>query len=149
MSTLTSQQAATDHLSDAETIRREVGPTLEIAPDEFRRLGHALVDRIAGMLATMPQGPLTPGESPSEVRRALGGAALVAGFLTPVACAIAALGGAAMVLDAGAFAPFTRTDSPLAGALLVTIGVAMACLGPGAFSLDARLFGRREVLIRR
>jgi hypothetical protein len=26
---------------------------------------------------------------------------------------------------------------------------AIACLGPGAFSVDARLFGRREILIPR
>jgi len=25
--------------------------------------------------------------------------------------------------------------------------VALVCLGPGAFSLDARLFGRRELII--
>lgn len=78
-----------------------------------------------------------------------GGAALVAGFLTPLACAIVAIAGAAMACEVAAFAPFAQSEGPLAGALLATIAVAMACLGPGAFSLDARLFGRREVLIRR
>jgi uncharacterized membrane protein YphA (DoxX/SURF4 family) len=80
---------------------------------------------------------------------AIGGAALVVGFLTPIACALAAIGGAAMVYDATAFGVLTRADGPLAGALLIAIAVATACLGPGAFSLDAWLFGRREVLIRR
>ena len=97
---------------------------------------------------------LLAGDAPPPVRAialiaAVGGAALLAGLLTPLACAIAATGGAAMALDAAAFAPLTHTDGPLAGLLLVTIAAATACLGPGAFSLDARLFGRREVLIRR
>jgi aromatic-L-amino-acid decarboxylase len=38
---------------------------------EFRELGHALVDRIAGHLAALAAGPVTPGEAPSEVRAAL------------------------------------------------------------------------------
>jgi len=35
----------------------------------------------------------------------------------------------------------------LPSALVAVIAVSVICLGPGAFSLDARLFGRREVLI--
>ena len=38
---------------------------------EFRRLGHRLVDDIADLLASIPARPVTRGESPSEVRRAL------------------------------------------------------------------------------
>jgi hypothetical protein len=29
----------------------------------------------------------------------------------------------------------------------VVLAAAVLCLGPGAFSVDARLFGRREVII--
>jgi uncharacterized membrane protein YphA (DoxX/SURF4 family) len=32
---------------------------------------------------------------------------------------------------------------------LAVIAAAVVCLGPGAFSLDARLFGRREIIIPR
>jgi hypothetical protein len=32
-------------------------------------------------------------------------------------------------------------------AFATVIAVALVCLGPGAFSLDARLFGRREIII--
>jgi glutamate/tyrosine decarboxylase-like PLP-dependent enzyme len=45
---------------------------LDMTPDEFRRVGHQLVDRIAEQLARMPQGPVTPAESGTVVRSALG-----------------------------------------------------------------------------
>ncbi len=38
----------------------------------FRALGHRLVDQIAGFLESVPRGPVTPNESPSAVREALG-----------------------------------------------------------------------------
>ena len=41
---------------------------LDLAPEEFRSLGHDLVDRIADFLGGIVDGPLTAGESPSEVR---------------------------------------------------------------------------------
>lgn len=34
-------------------------------------------------------------------------------------------------------------------AILIALGIAIALLGPGAFSLDFRLFGRREIIIPR
>ena len=37
----------------------------------FRTAGHALVDQLAELLASVPQRPVTPNESPSEVRDAL------------------------------------------------------------------------------
>ncbi|HEY1909716.1 MAG TPA: pyridoxal-dependent decarboxylase, partial [Vicinamibacterales bacterium] len=37
----------------------------------FRVLGHQLVDRVAELLASIPQGPVTRNESPSAVREAL------------------------------------------------------------------------------
>ena len=37
--------------------------------------------------------------------------------------------------------------TPTTAALSVVIAIAVACLGPGALSLDARLFGRREIII--
>ncbi len=49
---------------------KRVAP-LEMDAAEFRELGHALVDRIAGHLASLAAGPVTPGETPSEIRAAL------------------------------------------------------------------------------
>jgi uncharacterized membrane protein YphA (DoxX/SURF4 family) len=74
------------------------------------------------------------------------GAALLIGFLTPGAAAIAAL---ALVVIAVRWLE-ARPAGPLldrAGALSVAaVAVALMLLGPGALSLDARLFGRREIV---
>ena len=45
---------------------------LEMAPDEFRRLGHDLVEQIADFLGGLRDRPLTTGETPTEIRRLLG-----------------------------------------------------------------------------
>jgi aromatic-L-amino-acid/L-tryptophan decarboxylase len=52
--------------------RREA--TLAFRNDEFRQVGHALVEAIAAMLETVPQRPLVRSESPDTVRAALAAA---------------------------------------------------------------------------
>jgi uncharacterized membrane protein YphA (DoxX/SURF4 family) len=73
------------------------------------------------------------------------GTALMIGFLTPIAGACASLGnlanGVSWSLTSGG-----NTNAIIA-AYLVVICIAITLLGPGAFSLDARLFGRREIII--
>ena len=44
---------------------------LALAPDEFRRIGHALVDAIAGHLESLPARPVTRGDSPDRIRQLL------------------------------------------------------------------------------
>jgi glutamate/tyrosine decarboxylase-like PLP-dependent enzyme len=44
---------------------------LAIEAETFRTLGHRLVDQIATLLESMPQGPVTRDESPSALRQAL------------------------------------------------------------------------------
>ena len=44
---------------------------LEMDSATFRKLGHRLVDQVAGLLESMPQGPVNHDESPSSVRDAL------------------------------------------------------------------------------
>jgi putative oxidoreductase len=69
---------------------------------------------------------------------------LVLGFLTPAAGLSLGLSSAAL---------WTAGDTPLSwpqGAMtlhLVGSSAAIALLGPGAYSIDARLFGRREIVV--
>ena len=83
----------------------------------------------------------------TEAAAVVSGAAavlLVTGLLTPVAGVLLALTTAALWL--GGDPASSRLDHSMA---LLRIGssVAIALLGPGAYSVDARLFGRREVVI--
>ena len=75
------------------------------------------------------------------------GSALTAGFLTPIAVLLVAfcfLGIALSWLPAPSWA---LHDVKLLAAGMIIAAVALALLGPGAFSLDGRLFGRREIVI--
>lgn len=72
----------------------------------------------------------------------LGGILLLIGFLTPVASLVAA---AALTLVAVSQAP--SGSVPPVNALVILVAIATALLGPGALSIDARLFGRREIII--
>jgi aromatic-L-amino-acid/L-tryptophan decarboxylase len=45
---------------------------IELDAEEFRRLGHGLVDDIADFLRTLPERPVAPGRGADEVRDALG-----------------------------------------------------------------------------
>ena len=42
-----------------------------IDAEDFRALGHALIDRIAGLLQSLPDRPVTPPASPTSIRHAL------------------------------------------------------------------------------
>ncbi len=44
---------------------------LAMDPDEFRRVGHALVDAVAGFLASVPDGPVVRDEAPEVLRKLL------------------------------------------------------------------------------
>lgn len=46
-------------------------PTVDIRPDEFRALGHRLVDRVAEFLESLPERPVTVAPSPDEIRAEL------------------------------------------------------------------------------
>jgi glutamate/tyrosine decarboxylase-like PLP-dependent enzyme len=56
---------------DAASPKGRIAP-IEIEPEQWREMGHRLVDRIADWMRDMPGGPVTPGESPRQVRDALG-----------------------------------------------------------------------------
>ncbi len=75
------------------------------------------------------------------------GVLLLIGYATgfaSVLAAVIAVGSALSWLRALGLDLF---DSKLASSLVAAIAVAIACLGAGAFSIDARLFGPREIII--
>jgi len=65
---------------------------------------------------------------------------LLAGLWTPVAGLVVALIEIARLL--------ARADDPWAHVLLAALALALALLGPGAWSIDARLFGWRRIDLR-
>ena len=77
------------------------------------------------------------------------GGLLIAGFLTPIAGSLAALEAIGLALSLVPAPTPNIWDSQTAVILGATILVAIIGLGPGAFSVDARLFGRREIIIPR
>ena len=60
----------TIHQHPQERLRTRAAP-LDMTSDQFRSLGHDLVDRIAELLASMRMHPVTLAESPEEVRAAI------------------------------------------------------------------------------
>lgn len=96
-----------------------------------------------------PSGPSSPSLTEWILCLALilSGAALLLGCLTPLAGLVAGLCFLGMALR---WLPGPVSD--LRDAKLLTFGVvvtavSIALIGPGAFSLDAHLFGRREIVI--
>jgi len=90
---------------------------------------------------------------PSPANGALGlvlvlsGAGLAIGFLTPFAGVLAGLGFLGIALSWVPGPPWGLHDTRVVALGVVVTAVAIALLGPGAFSLDGRLFGRREIVI--
>ncbi len=65
---------------------------------------------------------------------------LVVGLWTPL--------GAALQAAIEFYFLLTQSNSPERHVALAVIALALAMLGPGAFSFDARLFGRRRIDLR-
>jgi len=75
------------------------------------------------------------------------GVLLLIGCLTRLAAVVASV---ACASGAFAWLPASSLDffaARLPSILVAVIAAAVICLGPGAFSVDALLFGRREVVI--
>lgn len=75
------------------------------------------------------------------------GILLVIGFMTPIAGMVVALMGVGLGLSVIPVSVPSPWSSELAVVFGLTILVAIIGLGPGAFSVDARVFGRREIII--
>ena len=69
------------------------------------------------------------------------GILLVVGLWMPIAGSIVAV--------LGVWKSMTQPGDPWANIFLATIGIALALLGPGEWSVDARLFGWKRIDVRR
>ena len=75
------------------------------------------------------------------------GLGFLAGFLTPLVGTIGTCGyvmNSVELLIANGFVKHLSADSSLD---LAVMSLTLVLLGPGAFSVDARLFGHREIII--
>jgi len=75
------------------------------------------------------------------------GASVLFGFLTPVGSILAALLSAGIALSWLPQDVLYAVETRPAAALVTVMAAALASLGPGAYSIDSRLFGRREIVI--
>jgi uncharacterized membrane protein YphA (DoxX/SURF4 family) len=89
---------------------------------------------------TRLQTDLSPGTAIMYGLTALAGILLLAGFWTPIAGVVVGL------LDI--WHVFTRQEDPWIPILLGTVGFMLAMVGPGAWSVDARLYGWKRIGIR-
>jgi uncharacterized membrane protein YphA (DoxX/SURF4 family) len=121
-------------------------------PSGLPGAGLLLVRAVIG-LAILVQGAYYVREpDPPVAAWAVGLAAILAasllltGFLTPLAGSLAALGALGIWLSLIPASTPTLFDSRAADVFGLAILWAIVTLGPGAFSVDARLFGRREII---
>jgi hypothetical protein len=75
------------------------------------------------------------------------GVPLLAGFLTLLTVAIIGLGISAAALSWLPVPTPNILDSGLESFFVIIMAAAIGLLGPGAFSVDARLFGHRKIII--
>jgi uncharacterized membrane protein YphA (DoxX/SURF4 family) len=75
------------------------------------------------------------------------GTLLVIGFLTPFISIFVSIAAIAISLLSFLSFPVASHDVNISLGCIMLVAVAITFLGPGAFSLDARMFGRREIII--
>jgi putative oxidoreductase len=97
--------------------------------------GFTLIDQ--GITALQGEPPL--GRVIVSMLATAAGILLLAGLCTPIAGALAA--------GVELWCVFSQPGDPLTHILLVTLAAAVALVGPGAWSVDARLFGWKRINI--
>jgi uncharacterized membrane protein YphA (DoxX/SURF4 family) len=73
------------------------------------------------------------------------GLALIIGFMTPIASVLLSIGGLFLAVESSVLGHLLLFESGIARLEFIAISAALTALGPGALSLDARLYGRREI----
>ena len=125
-------------------------------PDGWPGAGLMLL-RAAGGAVLIAQGAAyfsdrhDPGFLPAVVVSAVMvvGVLLLIGFLTRAVALLAALVGVSSVFAWFPGSNLSSFDAHMTTVLSAVIALSLICLGPGALSLDARMFGRREIIIPR
>jgi uncharacterized membrane protein YphA (DoxX/SURF4 family) len=92
----------------------------------------AIHDGIGGLMGAPQGGSVVP-----EIIAAIAGIFLLLGLWTPIS-------GAFLTLTE-LWIGLTRTGQMRSTMLMTTVALAIAILGPGALSIDARLFGRKRL----
>jgi uncharacterized membrane protein YphA (DoxX/SURF4 family) len=100
-----------------------------------------------GLLCLLSSDRVTFGVLLSTALLLLSSVLLLIGFLTPILSLLAGLECLAIILSWFPFQLLIPFESKLALIPIIVIAAAIALLGPGAFSLDARLFGWKEIVI--
>ena len=77
----------------------------------------------------------------------ISGVLLLAGFFTPFAALVVGLDIVGVAVSAFPAAPLNPFNAQPALVFALTLVVAVIGVGPGRFSVDARVFGRREIII--
>jgi uncharacterized membrane protein YphA (DoxX/SURF4 family) len=72
---------------------------------------------------------------------------LLIGFLSRFVALVAAIAGVSTVFSWLPGSNIGPLEIPMTAVLSAVIAVSVICMGPGALSLDAHLFGRREIII--
>jgi uncharacterized membrane protein YphA (DoxX/SURF4 family) len=75
------------------------------------------------------------------------GAALIIGFVTIIASILLGLCVLAIALSWIPSPPLGSLGTPVIAVLVAVVAIGIALIGPGAFSVDGYLFGRREIVI--
>ena len=95
-------------------------------------------------LGTVPAPPVLA--SASAVMATIGGVLLLAGVLTPASSAITAIAMLIIATTDGAASAGLLPLDRVGTACMAVVAISVVLLGPGALSLDAWWFGRREIV---
>jgi putative oxidoreductase len=113
------------------------------------RAGAAAVLIVQGVACLALRHAGTWGTSAAGATEILSGALLIIGLMTPLASVVGAIGTAGAALSWFPWPMPFPSGTGIGSLLRVTVLVGIALLGPGAISVDALLFGRREITIPR